>query len=478
MSFKLLLKLIPLVIIGLIAFLLRLYKIDSPILDWHSFRQADTASVTREYVKNGVDLLQPRYHDLSNIQSGQDNPDGYRMVEFPMINGLLAVILRSNPNLDLVLLSRFASVLASLITLAGIYYLGYTWSGKTVGVIAILVFATLPYAIYYSRVILPEPFLLATSTSAIALFQYWLKTKRWWAYILTFLLLGLSFLLKPFAVFLAPVFIALLIAERNNLKTFNWLAVVFLSLSIVPVLVWRNWIQNFPTGIPASDWLYNGNGIRFRPAWFRWLIWERVTKLFLGFTSIIFLPLSIIYPKNKELLVYSSWWGGIVAFMIVFATGNVQHDYYQNLMLPILALSLGRGMTILARIFSKKLLPIFSWVIVIILYLAGVGASWVQVRGFYNVNHWEYQRVGKIADELLPADALVIAPAMGDTMFLYQTNRRGWPIGFDIDQKISAGATHYVTTSKDDEANELKEKYTIIKETDEYLILDLTKQKN
>jgi hypothetical protein len=63
-------------------------------------------------------------------------------------------------------------------------------------------------------------------------------------------------------------------------------------------------------------------------------------------------------------------------------------------------------------------------------------------------------------------------------MFLYQTNRRGWPLGFDIDQKISAGATHYVTTSKDDEANELKAKYTIIKESDEYVIIDLTKKKS
>ena len=478
MNFKLLLKLIPLILIGLLALSLRLYKIDSPVLDWHSFRQADTASVTREYVKNGVDLLHPKYHDLSNIQSGQDNPEGYRMVEFPIINGLLATIIRTFPNLDLVTLSRFSSVLASLITLAAIYYLGYTWSGKTVGVIAAIVFATLPFAIYYSRAILPEPYLLATSTTAIACFQYWLITKRCWSYVLTFLLLGLSFLLKPFAVFLAPVFLGLLIAERNNLKLLQWLAIAGLSLSIVPLFLWRDWIQNFPTGIPVSDWLYNGNGIRLRPAWFRWLIWERVTKLFLGYTSIVFLPLSIIYPKNKELLVYSCWWGGIVAFMIVFATGNVQHDYYQNLMLPVLALSLGRGMTILARALSKKLLPLLSWVIVIILYLVGVSISWMQVRGFYNINHWEYQRVGKVADELLPADALVIAPAMGDTMFLYQTNRRGWPLGFDIDQKISAGATHYVTTSKDDEANELKAKYTIIKESDEYVIIDLTKKKS
>lgn len=36
-------------IILLIALFLRLYEIDGPIADWHSWRQADTASVSRIY---------------------------------------------------------------------------------------------------------------------------------------------------------------------------------------------------------------------------------------------------------------------------------------------------------------------------------------------------------------------------------------------------------------------------------------------
>jgi hypothetical protein len=81
-------------LVGLLvgAFLVRLYGITNPLADWHSFRQADTASVTREYIKHGVDLLHPKYHDLSNVQSGQmnegkDNVEGWRMVEFPLSMG-------------------------------------------------------------------------------------------------------------------------------------------------------------------------------------------------------------------------------------------------------------------------------------------------------------------------------------------------------------------------------------------------------
>ena len=79
---------ILLVIVILLTFFPRMYRIDNPIADWHSWRQGDTASVTREYVKHGIDILRPRYHDLGNVQSGKHNLEGWRMVEFP--NGYFA----------------------------------------------------------------------------------------------------------------------------------------------------------------------------------------------------------------------------------------------------------------------------------------------------------------------------------------------------------------------------------------------------
>jgi hypothetical protein len=117
-------------LILLLALGLRLYRINNPIADWHAFRQADTASVTREYVKaDQIDLLRPRYQDVSNIQSGLDNPEAYRMVEFPFINGGLALILKICQNLDLVLFSRFASVFISLLTIIVLYQLVKEISG-------------------------------------------------------------------------------------------------------------------------------------------------------------------------------------------------------------------------------------------------------------------------------------------------------------------------------------------------------------
>ena len=78
-------------IILVLGFILRLYKIDNPIADWHSWRQADTSSVSRNFVKNGINMFYPEFDDISSIQTGIDNPTGIRMVEFPVYNAIHAI---------------------------------------------------------------------------------------------------------------------------------------------------------------------------------------------------------------------------------------------------------------------------------------------------------------------------------------------------------------------------------------------------
>ena len=81
---------------------------------------------------------------------------------------------------------------------------------------------------------------------------------------------------------------------------------------------------------------------------------------------------------------------------------------------------------------------------------------------------------GQKADEILPLEALVIAPYNRDPAFLYQTNRLGWSfLPFDLDTMIQKGATHLVSTSLDDQTNEAIKKGVILTQTPEYVIVQL-----
>lgn len=475
---RFLLKNFPIIAILLLALFVRLYRVTNPVLDWHSFRQADTASVTREYLKNGIDLLRPRYHDLSNIQSGKNNLDGYRMVEFPIINALVAWIIRIIPALSLEITSRVISILFSLGTLLSLYFLVTKISGKRVGYITILVGALLPYYIYYSRVIMPEPAMLFFFVFSLTTFYYWLIRGKFWLYAVSLISLIIALLLKPFVIFIVPVYGVVSYCLQGKKVFKNWLLYPFPILAIIPFILWRDWITQFPSGIPANDWLFNGSRIRFRPAWFRWLFYERLIKLILGYTSVVFFATALYKLTLKEVLIYGSWWIGILVYLSVIATGNVQHDYYQVLLIPIIIITLARGIVMAEQLLQNYISRIYAVSTVMLVFAIGLSLSWWQIKGYFNVNHWEYVEAGQAVQQMTPSEAKIIAPAFGDTMFLYQTNRTGWPIGFEIEEKRALGATHYVTTSYDDEARELENKYFTIHKTPTYLLLDLTKEKN
>lgn len=469
------------VLIGIVivAALLRSYNLTTPLADWHSFRQADTASVTREYVKHGIDLLRPRYHDLSNIQSGiltggLDNLEGYRMVEFPFVNGVIAAVLRLTPALDLVIVSRLFSIAASLTALIALAYLGRLLFSPRVGLLAAGVFAVLPFSVFYGRVILPEPFLICFLTVSLVCFTRYQRTRTFTDIVCSLACFSLALLLKPMAIFFLPAYLGIVLLRKNWKAIFDLRTIVLGVLSILPLLLWRQWITQFPTGIPWSSWLYNLDGIRLRPAWWRWLFWERLTKLWLGMSGMLFfaaglLPKSFNLQKLGGSSVLYLWGIGMGMYLVVFATGNVRHDYYQVILLPFVSLVVGKGIDWFLSLQNKQL----GRVVVILTTVFGLYYSWNQVKGYYAINHWEIVEAGKVADSVLPLDAKVIAPYNGDTAFLFQTNRTGWPIGFEVEKKIANGATHYVSVNYDDEANALLRQYQTVVKTEKYLILDL-----
>lgn len=425
---------LALAIVAIVAFGARLHRINAPLGDWHSWRQSDTAAVARNFLRFGIDPLRPRYDDLSNIQSGKDNPQGWRMVEFPLYQTIGALVARSFPSIPLETWLRLITIFASVGTVILL--------GSMEGILAAFVYAVLPYSVYYGRTILPDPFMVFWSMLSL-----WFLTRKW--IMAGAIAAAIALLSKPTAIFLLIPSLYLLYKNLGSLAVY-WL------IAALPLILWRKWILQFPEGIPVAQWLLNGNGIRFKGAWFYWLFAKRLGELILGYWGLIPFGLGI-----------SALWAiGPLLYFIVFATGNVQHDYYQILILPAVSVFVGKGL--------KRM----HWLLAAVSFIFMLAFSWYTVRTYYWINKPEIVEAGKAADALLPKDAKVIASYNGDTTFLYQTRRQGWPLGFDIPQKIAMGATHYVTISPSDEDGEtraLASEYTVLVRNDKYAIIDLTR---
>ena len=124
-----------LLIVLIIAFALRLYKIDSPIADWHSWRQADTASVTRNFIKEGFNPLFPKYDDMSGVaEKPFVNLGRFRFVEFPIYNIVVYPFYLLLGISDIY--HRLVSVIFSLGSLVFIYLISKRYLDKTVAIIS------------------------------------------------------------------------------------------------------------------------------------------------------------------------------------------------------------------------------------------------------------------------------------------------------------------------------------------------------
>lgn len=462
------------------ALLVRLYKIDNPVADWHSWRQADTASVTRVFAQEGLDLLHPRYQDISNIPSGQDNPQGWRMVEFPFYN-FLHLQLFQFTHLDLVAAGRLTSVIISLWSLLILYLIVKKISNVWTGLLAAFFFAFLPFNIFYSRVILPEPLVIATYLTSFYLLLLLPQSKKkissWLLVVSSALFLTVSFLLKPYTAFFTLPFFYLFWLSYRRRKLSPLQFVVYGLVSLTPFLLWRWWISHYPAGIPAFDWLFNLDGIRLRPAWFRWLFAERLSKLILGYFGVAFLTFAFIKKPKQLTWIYPLWLIGVLLYFIVIAGGNVTHDYYQAIIMPFVAAFLAQG---IHHLFSLPRRQFPHWLVssaVVVITLFSLAFSWYEIKGYYQINNPVIVQAGQVADDILPQDARVIAPYQGDTAFLFQTNRYGWPLmTYDLDRMIELGATHYISVNFDEVTGNIlaQSRFQPLVFEDDFVIIQLT----
>jgi len=476
-----------LIVIILGAFVVRLYKFNSPVADWHSWRQTDTSAVSRNFVKDGFDLLRPKFDDFSKGVSLIDNPEGYRFVEFPIYNVFQAGLYKNIGRLTLEEWGRIVTIFSSLASIVFLYLLVTKYTNSRTGLLSALFFAFVPYSIYYSRTILPDQSMVAALLAGTYFFSNWIEVsevrvqksefRSFIFFILAVIFTATALLLKPYALFftLPMVYLAW---HRFGLSIIRqWQLWFFLILATLPLFFWHTWMsqKEFIQGVPRNNWLFNGNGIRFKGAFFHWLFADRIARLILGHWGLPFVVLGMLRKINKkEGWLFFYFILSSLTFMTVLATGNIQHDYYQILIMPTLAIFFAKGINF---ILEKN--EVFNYwtsrltVIVSIVFMLAFG--WFSVRDYYSIQHPNIIIAGKTVDTSIPKDAKIVAPYGGDTTLLYYTNRKGWPV-FDRSFKDfkKAGASYMVFADPTAEELNLETLFKPVIITKEYAIFDLT----
>ncbi len=464
-----------LILILALAFAVRLYKIDAPIADWHSWRQADTAAVTRNFIKNGFNPLMPHYDDMSGVsETPIVNPNTFRFVEFPIYNIATYPLYLFFGVEDRY--SRLVSVLFSLGSIAFLYLICKKYLGKVSALITSFLYALLPFNVFFSRTTLPEPTFLFFVLGMVYFVDKWIWSARWRIGIAGFIFTAIAFLIKPWAIFFTPPLIYSVLSKYGfKIPKKFW----FIVLALLPFIAWRFWILQQPQGIPASGWLMNGDHIRFRPSFWWWLVSERLGREILGVTGFaLFILGLLIKPKNGNYFLHV-WMLSMFAYYIIFATGNVRHNYYQYISVPIIAVFFSQGFISLINGLPNFLPRIWTILLALLFLPLSFYFSWNQVKEFYKINNPVIMEAGKRADQILKKEAIVVAPYNGDTAFLYQTNRAGWPVtALPLTELVADfGVTNYISTSRDDKTNWVIRHFKVLEDNPKFVIADLTQIK-
>lgn len=483
---------ILLLLLILLAIILRLYKVTAPVADHHAWRQADTAAVARNFVQDEFNIFQPKIDNMAIKRAGYEiNTQRYFLAEFPLYNAVIAGVYTLFGVHETY--ARLVTIAAVVGTMYYLYSLLRFLFGEVEALAAAAWYAIIPYSIFYGRVILPEPTMVFFTVAAIYYVLKGLVDSKRNLIIVGAILYALAILVKPYALYIMPAFLYLFFYQHGFAILKKHILYLFIVISVMPIIFWRVYINTIPQGVPEFLWLLNQSKIRFTGAFFHWIFVRRFDELILTSYGIPLVIIGLLIKPHKTVgWFFHVWLCCLLLYTIVIATGNVTHDYYQIIFLPILVAFMGIGTGAILRWEGSQFTKRISYCYIIVAVLSVMAFGWYQIRGFYNIQSG-VDLAGEYIKQNTDKDVKIITGVTADTTLLYNTNRHGWTIGYGTPYELtpntieylrSQGAGYYVTTRIEDLpiketllGGYLLERYPIEKQTDQYVIINILEPK-
>ncbi len=396
-----------LLVILLVALGVRLRGITNPLLDDQAWRQADTASMASHMLG--------RLTDIPGVFLPKLNYDGVTPqsveLEFPFLPYLVAWTWTLFGWADI--WGRIWSVVLSLVTVGGVYYLGRRIFTDRVGLLAAASYALMPLSIYYGRVVMPEPMAQAWSIWALAMIWRWRNSSEDRGVWKIGLLMAGAILAKLPQLMLFPVALLLGFYPLNHKRVGQ--IVRFSLIVLIPPMVYYLWVHfnvapssQFVSGIMAGNMADKSN-----------LNWNVLGhNLQRGFTGSVLLLSGIglcrlMFSRSPERIVLIAW-SGIAVLYVVLVCVRIPLDYYLVPILPLVALLSAYALDG----FLPRTLIVFMFLVVINL------ESYAYLTPKYHWNEEVLSQARWIKDHTPSSSILVLSDP--PPMTFYYANRVGF----------------------------------------------------
>ncbi|MBE9232222.1 glycosyltransferase family 39 protein [Cuspidothrix issatschenkoi LEGE 03284] len=437
----------PILFLLAIAVGVRLYNINSPIIGIHSWRQADTAAIARNFYENGFNLFYPQ------VDWGGNSP-GYCETEFPIYSFIVSILYKFFGVHEL--FGRLTSIVFSLLTILFLYKLTTKYFDRQVAFWSCLLFAILPLNVYYSRTFQPESMLLMCTVAGIYYFINWLESNKVHFLSISAFFVSLSCLIKVLPILYIGMPLLYLAWHKFKIKIFTNIYIFLYTLFIlITFTLWYYHAHQLFLEYGNTFGFWGGSTNRYQYSmlltvnFWSEIIFRTSFRHFAIFMFPIFIAGLFIKRKTQEEYFFDIWLVSVVLSWAVVPTTSLVHEYYQlPLMLP--------GVVFIGKFFAKywhqyeKKLNIGK-ILTVCLCLSILTGSMI-----YSIDYMRKERTNKsdvfqlaqMIKQNIKSDSLTIFTTGGDPTLLYLSHRKGWLVNPSylteeyIMSKIELGANY------------------------------------
>ncbi|MFN7948603.1 MAG: glycosyltransferase family 39 protein [Blastocatellia bacterium] len=335
------------VLIFLLAAGVRASMLWEPI-NTFSWREADLASIARNYYQEGMNLFYPR------IDWRGEGP-GYTEIEFPLYSWSAAVLFQIFGYHEFIL--RLMVYALSLVGMWMFFKLARYLLPDAGAIAATLFYALSPLAVFISTAIQAEGLMFCCYVTAFYGFVRWIDERSRFHYWLAVGAASLAILTKAPAAHLGVAF-ALIVLTRVGWKALRDPAVwIFAVVALLPALLWYRYAHQLWLGYGNSMGLSNeyhwiGRDFFTNPSFIKNIVRMEVFRVWMP-TGIVIAALGVWFRWSDRAVRYALFWLVAVAMFYIIgarSTGDDWAFYYHLFSVAPVALLVGAGAEVISNL--------------------------------------------------------------------------------------------------------------------------------
>jgi hypothetical protein len=406
-----------------LGFMARTATFQVPLLDHHSWRQADGATIARNFYREGLHPLRP------SIDARGNAADGTVATGLELHALMFAALSRLTGYSDMV--GRVVSALCFPASALLLWSFCRSRYGEDAALIAAFVYSLgLPLVVYAERSVWNEPVLLLLSMASLASAEAYGVSPRPVRLLALVVSLSLLGAVKPqWLIMLAPVLV--LWFERQGWRVLarweTWL-VAIVPCATAGFFLWNmhEVAQRTQLTFGAADKLFQWEDMSGH---FVFVVTRRMVRDIFGPVGVAALIAGLVTLVKQGRRAEIAAVLACLVYLIVVSHGNRRHDYYQLALVPACMMAIPTGILTIAQWAHRRLPDAWTvqrititllWMMLLSCFIRSVS-----FHSWYEVEQEKLQFCSILRPQLAAGELVVFADYTSPDL-LYCLDRRGW----------------------------------------------------